>query len=50
MNEIRIHIEMEEQENLEAGMPPEEAHYAALRGHGLPTDFAALEEARRSRA
>jgi hypothetical protein len=32
--EIRAHLEMEEQENLEAGMPPEEAHYAALRRFG----------------
>ncbi len=29
--EIRAHLVMEEQENLEAGMTPEEAHYAALR-------------------
>ena len=28
--EIRAHLEMEEQENLESGMTPEEAHYAAL--------------------
>ena len=32
--EIRAHLEMEEQENLELGMPPEEAHYAALRRFG----------------
>ncbi|HEV2378931.1 MAG TPA: ABC transporter permease [Terriglobia bacterium] len=32
--EIRAHLEMEEQENLESGMPPEEAHYAALRRFG----------------
>ena len=32
--EIRAHLEMEEQENLEAGMSPEEAHYAALRRFG----------------
>ena len=32
--EIRSHLEMEEQENLESGMPPEEAHYAALRRFG----------------
>jgi len=32
--EIRLHLEMEEQENLESGMPPEEAHYAALRRFG----------------
>jgi macrolide transport system ATP-binding/permease protein len=35
--EIRAHIAMEEQENLEAGMPPEEAHYAALRRFGNVT-------------
>jgi hypothetical protein len=27
--EIRSHLRMEEQENLESGMPPGEAHYAA---------------------
>jgi predicted permease len=32
--EIRSHLEMEEQENLESGMPPEEAHYAAMRRFG----------------
>jgi putative ABC transport system permease protein len=32
--EIRSHLAMEEQENLEAGMPPDEAHYAALRRFG----------------
>jgi putative ABC transport system permease protein len=32
--EIRAHLEMEERENLEAGMSPEEAHYAALRRFG----------------
>ena len=32
--EIRAHLEMEEQENREAGMSPEEAHYAALRRFG----------------
>src|SRR5208337_187218 len=32
--EIRAHLEMEEQENLESGMPVEEAHYAALRRFG----------------
>jgi len=32
--EIRTHLEMEEQENLESGMTPEEAHYAALRRFG----------------
>ncbi|HUI42236.1 MAG TPA: ABC transporter permease, partial [Terriglobia bacterium] len=35
--EIRAHLAMEEQENLEAGMPPEEAHYAALRRFGNVT-------------
>jgi predicted permease len=35
--EIRLHLEMEEQENLESGMPPEEAHYAALRRFGNVT-------------
>jgi putative ABC transport system permease protein len=35
--EIRSHLEMEEQENLESGMPPEEAHYAALRQFGNVT-------------
>jgi predicted permease len=32
--EIRTHLGMEEQENLESGMPPDEAHYAALRRFG----------------
>ena len=32
--EIRSHLEMEEEENLESGMPPDEAHYAALRRFG----------------
>jgi len=32
--EIRSHLEMEERENLESGMSPEEAHYAALRRFG----------------
>ena len=32
--EIRAHLAMEEQENRESGMPPEEAHYAALRRFG----------------
>ncbi len=36
-NEIRAHIAMEEEENVEAGMPPEEAHYAALRRFGNMT-------------
>ena len=35
--EIRSHLEMEEQENLEAGMRPDEAHYAALRRFGNVT-------------
>jgi putative ABC transport system permease protein len=35
--EICAHLEMEEQENLESGMPPEEAHYAALRRFGNVT-------------
>jgi predicted permease len=35
--EIRAHLAMEEQENLESGMPPEEAHYAALRRFGNMT-------------
>jgi predicted permease len=33
-DEIRAHLAMEEQENLEAGIPPEEARYAALRRFG----------------
>ena len=35
--EIRAHLAMEEQENREAGMPAEEAHYAALRRFGNVT-------------
>jgi len=35
--EIRSHLDMEEQENLESGMAPEEAHYAALRRFGNVT-------------
>ena len=35
--EIRAHLEMEEQENLESGMSPEEAYYAALRRFGNVT-------------
>jgi predicted permease len=35
--EIRSHLEMEERENLECGMPPDEAHYAALRRFGNVT-------------
>lgn len=43
--EVREHVEMEEQENREAGMSPEEAHYAALRKFGN-VDFA-LEDSRK---
>jgi predicted permease len=35
--EVRIHLEMEEQENRERGMSPEEARYAALRRFGNVT-------------
>src|SRR5208283_504480 len=35
--EIRAHLAMEEQENLESGMAREEAHYAALRRFGNVT-------------
>ena len=35
--EIRAHLEMEEQENLESGMSPDKAHYAALRRFGNVT-------------
>ncbi len=35
--EIRSHLEMEEQENRESGMAPDEAHYAALRRFGNVT-------------
>ncbi len=35
--EIRSHLRMEERENLESGMSPEEAHYAALRRFGNMT-------------
>jgi len=35
--EIRSHLAMEEQENLESGMTPDEAHYAALRRFGNVT-------------
>ena len=35
--EIRAHLEMEEQENRESGMTPDEAHYAALRRFGNVT-------------
>src|SRR6266571_3887639 len=33
-DEMRSHIEMQTQENIEAGMSPEEASYAALRQFG----------------
>ncbi|MCW5558260.1 MAG: hypothetical protein KIT22_10575, partial [Verrucomicrobiae bacterium] len=33
-DEMRSHIEMQTQENMEAGMKPEEARYAALRQFG----------------
>jgi hypothetical protein len=32
--EIRVHLQMEERENLESGTSPEEARYAALRRFG----------------
>ena len=35
--ELRVHVEMEEEENLQAGMSPEEAHFAALRRFGNVT-------------
>src|SRR6516165_8623244 len=35
--EFCAHLAMEEQENLESGMSPEEAHYAALRQFGNVT-------------
>jgi predicted permease len=35
--EIRSHLDMEERENLESGMPPDEAHYTALRRFGNVT-------------
>ena len=35
--EFRSHLTMEEQKNRESGMPPEEAHYAALRRFGNVT-------------
>ena len=35
--EIRAHLEMEERENREAGMPADEAHFAALRRFGNVT-------------
>ena len=33
-DEMRSHIDMQTQENIEAGMKPEEARYAALRQFG----------------
>ncbi|HUI40466.1 MAG TPA: ABC transporter permease [Terriglobia bacterium] len=36
-DELRTHLALEEQENLEAGMSPIEAHYAALRRFGNVT-------------
>ncbi len=36
-DEIRAHIKLAEQENLDAGMAPDEAHYAALRRFGNTT-------------
>lgn len=42
--EIAVHLEMEEQENREAGMPAEEAHYAAHRRFG--NTLRAREQAR----
>jgi putative ABC transport system permease protein len=42
--EIRVHLEMEAEENQEAGMPVEEARYAALRKFG--NTLRACEEAR----
>ena len=35
--DIRNHIEIETQENIERGMPPDEAHFAALRKFGNVT-------------
>lgn len=35
--EIRAHLEMEQQENVESDMPPKDAHYAALRRFGNVT-------------
>ncbi len=32
--ELQHHIELKTQENVEAGMPPDEARYAALRAFG----------------
>src|SRR5262245_8875209 len=38
-DEMRSHIEMQAQENIEAGMEPEEARYAALRQFGGVESF-----------
>jgi len=35
--EVRSHLRMEEQENVDSGMPPDEVHYAALRRFGNVT-------------
>ncbi len=35
--ELRSDIELEEEEQRESGLPPEEAHYAAMRAFGNPT-------------
>jgi len=35
-DDVRQHIEIETRENIESGMTPEEAHYAALRKFGNP--------------
>jgi hypothetical protein len=37
--EMRSHIEMRIQQHLEAGMTPEEAHYAAIRRFGRMDSF-----------
>jgi predicted permease len=36
-DELRFHIEMKTSENIAAGMPPDEARYAALRAFGNPS-------------
>src|SRR5579864_4604988 len=33
-DELRFHLELKARENMESGMPPEEARYAALRAFG----------------
>jgi predicted permease len=35
--ELQFHIEQQTDENIAAGMPPKEAHYAAIRAFGNPT-------------